>query len=763
MGDCKQIEFKGRVDKCVYSSPDFKIYALNVSNQEYPYVKRNKYQNVSIIGNLSDLSEGVEYEVTATEENSKYGISYRVVNIRRNAPTDAEGTKAFLEEILTENQARVLYENYPNIIELVKNGDSYKVDLSKLYGIGEKTFASIKKKIIENFKLADLVGEFKNVISLSMLRKIYNKYPDINVLRDKLREKPYTTLTKISGCGFKTADAIVLELQEKNVFDFECDNIKEGKDRCLACVLYLLEQNEKEGNTCANLADIRKQCIEMAPSCARHFVDIVGDGAIYYNKEDMSIGLMETYDTERDIAETIVSNIKTNDVWNIDIEKYRNAGEFTLSDEQMCAVKNVCEYGISILNGGAGTGKSQSAFAIINMLKDNNKSFILMAPTGRASKVLAEYTHERASTIHRGLCYNPRLGWLYNKDNKLPYDVVIVDESSMIDVSLFGHLMDAIDFEHTRLVLIGDDAQLPSVGCGNLLCDFIGCDIVPTATLTKIFRYGEGGLMRVATDVRFCKPYLDKSMKGSVTQFGANKDYVFIDVEPDNIQNVAVSLYKKLFAAENNVKDIQILVAKNVGECGTVALNSMVQKAVNANYGGSRYMKIGDVVYYDGDLVMQNQNNYSARICDEGYRFVINDYNEEISTAFVANGETGIVKYSCSDYVVIDFDDILIRYDKDEMSSVKHAYVITTHKSQGSGIKNVILCTPKSDIFMINSNMLYVGITRTTKRCYHIGSLQTVNMAVKKKENLKRNTFMKNLLVETSKKNREQHQGAIGV
>lgn len=199
--------------------------------------------------------------MTATEEHSKYGISYRVVNIRRDVPTGEYDTRVFLEEVLTYNQAKVLYENYPNIIDMVKNGEDNKVDLSKLHGIGEKTFKSIKRKIIDNFKLVDLVSEFNGVISLSMIRKIYYAYPDIDVLRAKLKEEPYTTLTRISGVGFKTADSIILELQKEGIVDFGYD-VKTSKDRCIACIIYLLQENENEGNTKMNLSDLRSQCIK---------------------------------------------------------------------------------------------------------------------------------------------------------------------------------------------------------------------------------------------------------------------------------------------------------------------------------------------------------------------------------------------------------------------------------------------------------------------------------------------------------------------
>lgn len=745
----KQVHFKGTVVRCVYSSPDFKTYAFDVSKKEYPDIKYNKFDNVSVIGDISDLIEGIEYDVTATEEHTKYGISYRVINIRRDIPMGIENTRAFLSEIINYNQANILLDAYPDIVDIVMSGNTDVVDLSKLYGIKKKTFEKIKTKIIENFKLADLVSEFKGVLSMSMLKRIYDRYSDIDVLRARLKEEPYTTLTNISGVGFKTADGIILKLQKENIIDFGYD-VETSKDRCYACIIYILQENEDEGNTKMNLSDLRSQCIKMIPSCVHHFTEAIKSDDIYYDKSNMSAGLMKTYEAEKYIAETIGANIEASDVWDFDIEKYRNVGKFELSDEQMNAAKNICKYSVSILNGAGGTGKSFSTQAIINMLKENHKDFLLLCPTGKAAKVLSGYTGEKASTIHRGLGYNPRSGWFFNKFQKLPYDVVIVDETSMCDTWLFTHLIDAIDFEYTRLLLVGDNAQLPSVGCGNLLHDFMESNVIPTSTLTKVFRYADGGLSKVATDTRYCEPYLDKTMKGKRTKFGVNKDYMFIDIDSSYIPTVAVGLYKKLIESGNKPDDVQILAAKNVGECGTVVLNNMIQKAVNKNYGKDRFMKYGDVLYYDNDLVIQIQNNYRAPMCDKEYKIIYE--NDEKVTAMVANGETGVIKYACKDYVVIDFDGILVRYDKSMMITVKLGYAISIHKSQGSGIKNVILCTPKSHMFMLNSNILYTGITRTTDKCYHLGSVSVVNAAVKKKANLTRHTFLQDLLCSVVKK-----------
>jgi exodeoxyribonuclease V alpha subunit len=172
-------------------------------------------------------------------------------------------------------------------------------------------------------------------------------------------------------------------LQKENIIDFGYD-VKTSPDRCLSCILYILEENENEGHTKMNLADLRQQCLKIVPSCAEHFVDVIKDDNIYYNKEDMTVALRKTYETEEYIANTILDNLHgANNVWGFDVEKYRAVGSFELSDEQIKILDVVCKNNIAILNGFAGSGKTASTQGLIKMLKDNNKSFRLFSPTGK--------------------------------------------------------------------------------------------------------------------------------------------------------------------------------------------------------------------------------------------------------------------------------------------------------------------------------------------------------------------------------------------
>ena len=354
-----------------------------------------------------------------------------------------------------------------------------------------------------------------------------------------------------------------------------------------------------------------------------------------------------------------------------------------------------------------------------------------MSPTGKAAKVLAESTMRHASTIHRALgCVPPE--WMYNEENPLYQEFVIVDEMSMVDINLFKHLLEALN-EKAHLVMIGDPNQLPSVGCGNVLYDLLNCGQIPTVTLDKVFRYGEGGLMKVATDVRNAQEYLPNEIH-KVAKFGENEDYVFI--ESDDVKDV-LALYQQCIK-KYDVESVQVLTAYKVGNTGTIELNRLLQSIANPKSRTDKGIEIRNTKYCVGDTIVQNVNNYHACVAEER-----NGLYEILKIdLMIANGETGTIVEIKDDTVFIRFDDGLVAYDKEQMTNVSLGYALTIHKSQGSSIPVVIAFTPRSQSYMLSSNLIYVALTRTTKQCYHVGQKNTIDKAVHKKENMKRNTLL---------------------
>lgn len=760
MSKNKIVEFKGTVKRRVWGSDTFKIYAMEVEDDEVKKndLKKTKYNLISICGNIQELSVGLDFVVKAEETyTEKNGYTYKVINIKRDKPKSAEDMYLFLQEILTENQARVLYEAYPDIVDRVINNNLQDVDLNKTPGIKEYTFGLIKEKIVDNYALAELVAAFKGYLTLTMLKKIHDKYPSVEKVMNEIKKDGYKCLCALSGVGFIKADSILLELEKEKVIEFPYE-LKTSKQRCLACMMYQLEQNESNGHTHMDIIELRKTVMKLTPACSDHFVDCLKENVIYYDKDKMLCALKSTYQTEKYIAETMKDALNIHNKWNIDCSKYTEVDGFTLSDEQSRLTSLVCNNQVSILNGNAGAGKTASMKSVTQMCKENNKTFLLLSPSAKAAVVLSESTGEDASTIHKGLQYpDPEtMGWGYNEEHKLPYDLVVIDEFSMVGIFLFSHVIDAIDFSRTKLLLIGDDAQLPSIEAGNMLYDFLSSPIIPKLTLTQIFRYLDGGIMKAATDTRNSKKYLFDEDPAVVT-LGKEKDYTFINISDEIILKQTIALYKKLLSEEyqqkNNIvltpMDIKILTAKNVGQFGTIIINNEIQKIANKkNYGTPTFMKFADRIFYVDDCVMQTSNNYHSKVYlgkDVKIDFSFDRHDNEV---LIANGQTGVIKEinTQDQYCVIDFDGVLIQYSRSEMESVSLSYCYTCHKSQGSSIPVVILLSPRADVFMMNSNLSYVGITRSKKLCFHLGNRDTVNMCIKKKENFKRRTFMQDLL-----------------
>lgn len=716
---------------------------MNVDTNLYETIKLNQYGNVSIMGNLADLDYNVPYKITGIETKGKYGITYKVISCNRNKPASSEETHLFLKTILTKRQADALYVEYPNIIDMVLNDEP--IDLSVVKGIGEKSFKRIRDKIIADFKLIGLINEFKGMLSITVLRKLYEKYPSIEVVRKKVLDDPYTFLCDLSGIGFKTADGMLLNFQKNETIDFGYD-LKVSKQRCVSCITYLLKENENNGSTKLELATLLKQVKEITPECSEHLVECVKDEKFYYHVDESSvpyISIRDTYETEKYIYDRIMESMNCSEVYDCNYKKYAKIGDSILTETQQGALKNLCENQFSILVGYSGTGKSFSVQAIINILQDLGKSYKIFAPTGKVAKVVGNYTGVDAQTIHRGLGYMPP-DWTYNENHKLLCDVLIVDEISMTDIFLFKRVLAAINFSTTKLLIIGDPAQLPSVACGNLLHDLLSIKEIPCTKLTEVFRYGDGGLMKVATDVRNSIQYLteQKESKEKMKTYGANKDYTFINANKDEGLKYLVTIYKKVLETYKP-NEVTVLSCYKKGDYGCISLNEFLQPLANPHDVNDDHITVKGQSYYVGDIVMQKVNNREACAVTEEVQFGYKEWTTYDEGVFIANGETGEIIDIKNDVVIINFNGINIRYTREDMQNIVLAYAYTVHSSQGSQNKIIILFTPSSHAYMLNSNIIYVGLTRMQEKVFHIGDLNTVNRAILKKENFERNTWLK--------------------
>ncbi len=738
---------------CSYNEENFKIYAVDIDDGEHKKhegIRKNKYGNYTIMGNVHELGLGIPYRVKAKEQKSKngFGYQYKVIHIQRERPTNEMTTRIFLSEILTYDQVDTIMENYPDIVDKVINNRLDDIDLKKLYNIGDYRFNVIKKRIEENFVFAELIEMFQGLIDVNTIKKLYAKYPSTLKIKQEIQREPYHCLYSLSNIGFKTADSIILETDKESkkqkrkgenppiYFNF---NIKESIQRATAAIEYLLNENENNGHTRITIIEIKNLFDELVPECSDKFVEVIKNiDKFFIDKNSKSISLLETYNTELYIAKRIIEGLEIENKWDIKTEKYKKISEnINLTDQQHKILIMLCQSNICILNGFSGSGKSQTTNAIIKMLKNNNKSFCLFSPTGRAAKVLAEYANEPASTIHRGLAYMPPK-WGYNEKNKLLYDVIIIDEFGMCDVFLTKRLLEAIDFSKTKLLMIGDSAQIPSISAGNVFYDLINSNIIPAVSLTKIFRYGKGGILTVATKTRNSEIFLNDSLKPQI--FGEDKSYVFIHTPQDKIINSVIKIYNKLLQKGYSKEDIMVLSTYNIGDYGTLILNKCLQPIANDSAKQGKYIQIGDIKFHENDMIMQTSNNYKAIKYNE------EEYIDENDKIFVANGEIGTIIKLEYNKIIIQFDEIVI-YDKSDFINIKLAYSIGTIKSQGGQAEIVIMITPKAHTYMLNSNLIYVAQTRAKQKVLHLGEIKTVNRAIKKKADFNRKTHLKQILI----------------
>ncbi len=741
----------------VYNTESFKIYGAEFDRIKHPDLKPNKYGNLSLMGDIHELAFDIPYKVKAEEQKSKYGYGYqyKIIHIQRERPTNEITTRIFLKEILTEDQVDTIMDNYPDFIDRIINNKT--IDLSRLHNIKEYRFNIIKQKIEENFVFAELIEMFQGLLNMPIIKKLYDKYPSALKIKEAIQNNPYQCLYSLSRIGFKKADNLILQLDKeskKQKIKGEISNIsfnfdiKTSLQRATSAIEYLLEQNENDGHTKITIIELKTLFNELAPECGDKFIEAIkNSNNIYINKEDKTISFLKTYNTELYIAERIVEGLKTENKWEeINFEEFRNIdGDSKLTDEQFDAVKMFYENNISILNGGGGVGKSFTTQAILNMVKKLDKSFYLLCPTGRASKVLSGYTKEDAKTIHRGLFFNPSVDpqWEYNEENKLPFDVVIVDEMSMCDIFLMKHLIEAIDFSKTKLLFIGDDFQIPSVGAGNVLHDLINSNVIPTTSLTKVFRFGIGGISTISTKTRYGEKWIEN--RNNINIFGEDKSYIFMPMSQEKMITTIKNLYSKLLNSGILPEDIMVLSSYNIGDYGTEKINEIIQQIANKNYDSDLKFKCGDTTYYLDDIVIQTKNNYKAIIYNSNLYDQFDNFGRQ--ETFISNGDIGKVILIEKDYMIVEFDDEKIVYDRDAGLNLKLAYSISTHKSQGGSAKNIILITPKAHTYMLNANLLYVGQTRAEQRCYHLGEVDTINRAMKKKANLNRKTYLKDMLI----------------
>lgn len=530
----------------------------------------------------------------------------------------------------------------------------------------------------------------------SQQEKIDKHYKNLGVQEfiADIQNRPYHVFCDILDMSFTMADKTVMQ------YRLIAPN---ARHRCQYAVYAALKANETAGNTRMTDSAIAQYVHGVAPENMSHIVDVVKtDELIHYDEPRHLVSFKRTHDAEVTISNNIKQRLKIKRPLDIDPSDYDRVDGNKLTDEQIEALCMVRDNAVCMINGSAGTGKSFTTKAVVDMLEDNGLIIRLLAPTGIAAKVLHNYTNHPASTIHM---------YLTSVD---PCDVILIDEMSMVSVHLLSMLLTAVK-RNPRLIFVADNAQLASISCGNIVQDLIDSGIVPRVELTKIFRYNTSGIVTLATDTRH------GTTEHLTEQY---PDYQFIQTGDDPIGQT-VGVYNGLLAAGHSMDDVLVLCPFNK-HIGCDAINKQISDEHNKNkpVRKNSNLKIGD-------KVINIKNDYGAGLVngDIGYLRRYN-YNR------VARA------HEC----VAEFDGWMKKVPS--LDRLKQAYAISVHRIQGSSADTVILLIDKSHTFFLSKNLLYTAVTRARKKLIIIGDIDSITEGLKVSEQDRRDTWLKELLNE---------------
>lgn len=713
------MKLTGEVIKVRYVNEEngYSVFDLNTSDGE-----------IKIVGIFDsvNIGESLEVEGEFTYDN-KYGEQLNVSSYQKKLPSSTVEIEKYLASgiistIGPKNASYIVKQFGKKSLDIVFDETD---KLLEVRGIGKKSIEKIKKSVEELKFSKNILFHLTGLgISLSLSKKIYNIFRE-NTL-EVINENPYKLIKNVKGIGFLKADEIAL----KNNLD------KNSPYRIESAILYVLTQKainfghvyypkEKLTNEVSKLIGVETELIEPVYMNLLLSSEVVIDNSF----EESNIYLDYLYVSESYIASKL-AKMALNDDFKIlfDIEKEIKEAikslSIKLSKIQIDAIKSCFEENISIITGGLGTGKTTIINTISKIYLDNGYNIFLCAPTGRAAKRIEETTGIEAKTIHRMLGYIPSsyddIGHFeYNEDNPLDTDVIIIDEMSMVDVVLFEKLLRGMK-DNTRLVIVGDVDQLPSVGAGNVLRDLINSKKIKYTKLVDIFRQSESSNIIVNAHKinNGQEPILNEK----------NSDFFFLKTEtPAITRNVVVDLISKRLPNAYGYdfsKDIQILTQSRKGICGVFELNRLLQDILNPKTETTDELLVGNKLFRVNDKVMQTKNNYNLS-------FVDSDGEENFG---VYNGDMGHIIFidKSSKKLTVEMDDKrLIDYTLEDLDNLELAYAITIHKSQGSEFKSVII--PMFDGYKLlqTRNLLYTAITRAKENIVLVGDKNVMNNMIR--------------------------------
>lgn len=688
----------------------------------------NSNNEVVIVGCMPTLSVGESIEVEGKWINHKtYGTQFEVNKFMPVTPSSLEGIYVYLASGMIhgigEKMAKRIIDKFGvNTLDIIQNSPER---LQEVEGIGSKKINQIVKSYEENRELRNIIIELSPYgITPNYCMKIYKKYK--NKAIEVINKNPYKLAEDIRGIGFKIADDIANKIGiEKN-----------SKDRVCQGILYSLNQSLGSGHTylpedilIQEAKKLLQVSIDLIEEC---IMDLAYDQKLHIEKMSGQklIYLIPYYLSENGVCKQIIklSQCEFKNL-NIDIEEeirlVEKEEDIKLATNQAKAVKEAIESGVVIVTGGPGTGKTTTINTIIKIFENNNQEVVLAAPTGRAAKRMSETSNREAKTIHRLLemgfaVDSDELEFMKNEEEPIKADVIIVDEVSMVDILLMYSLLRAIK-EGTRVILVGDSDQLPSVGAGNVLKDMIDSGVINVVELNEIFRQARESMIVVnAHKINNGQP-LHLNSKG--------KDFFFIkkSTNEEILQEIVGLVNERLpkFYNVDKLKDIQVLASMRKGDLGVTNLNMELQKYLNQPEKFKVEESFQKRLFRVGDKVMQIKNNYTKKWESEDAK----DSGEGIY-----NGDIGYVYHIDKDkrtlYVLFDNTKI-VSYKYDELDELDHSFCTTIHKSQGSEFPVVVIPITWAPPMLLSRNLLYTAVTRAKKLVVLVGDVKYLEYMIK--------------------------------
>ena len=703
--------------RMIFNNPESNFSIISCSTKDETIETNPKYGTISLKGTgIADLKMGQSIDcIIEPCVDDKYKHSYKFIGFAGFVAKDGKFNlteKAELQtlrSLMTNGQAESCHAAYPHFVSMVLNGEA---DNKKIRGVGKVLLSKYISKIKTINKRVEFMGETYawGIEHDEDINKIAATYKNVYGFSKDINANPYAIMINLLEWSFDRADRAIAKKTVKWLDSYE---------RCEAATIYALKHNELDGNTRMQAKMLFDMVKRKAPQCVHYLLDVVTKSAqVHYDPPSQNTALQATYSAEQHIADVIKKKIANPHYYPMDWQKFTSVDGLELTDEQAQILEIACKQDVMMLTGSAGTGKSQTTKAIIEMLEANNYTYTLLSPTGIAAKRLREATGREASTIHMFLACGDNLG-----------DYVLIDEMGMVSAHLLSMLFDKVT-DRTKIIFIADPSQLASIACGNIVEDMLDSGIVPVCNLTKVFRYNTSGIITIATDVR-------NGVNDHLTD--TFTDYKFIETDTLVINQIEQE-YARLLADGYSKDDVLILSPFNKGNVGSLAINASIQAKFNPNELSTVGHTVNDThIYFKvGDKVINKKNEYAMPLVDD-------------DTAFVANGDIGTVMEIVPDekepYMIVRYDCGDCMVDKAHIKNTLLAYSISIHSCQGSQAKAVIVVIDRSHVRMLSRNLCYTAVSRAQEKLILIGDEAAIQEGLKVQEEKERDTELKEMLI----------------